>query len=757
MEAWDEFVHRAMDEGCMSSGHHNRNFLLRLDEALAKEAGLEAGSFVTVRSRRPDALRVVVRTWQDEAEILAAAGAVLPHVPKCLARSGGATVHSYVEGVPLSTVCPNGRAVDRVLVDALVDRLAQATRVRRGALPVLPSGWPEDDEDSRGFLRLLATEVDRQVCQSNWAEFGDLFKALGIPRDVMIRYADRVPPMTRRPYGLLHADLHRDNVILTYSGEPPLFCVDWELATYGDPLHDLAVHLVRMRYPESQEKQVIAAWKRAVRRVSPAAARGLDEDLRHYIDFERAQSVFPDVMRVAQSLDAFVDQRDLDRATTAVRRALEAAAGPLGLDGAPDGSEIVRALVEWRKRQDGRHVRFRSLATVDWSPDCWASEDHSAVRALVHEALIKESVAPEHRVLRGTAHRNSVVHVAGLDRPVVVRRRMRGIPTRELGLLDEHAVLRTIERSGVRVEAPRVLALGTSDEDGFFALHTYVGPTANDGPPDHPVLGLRPYEADALVDQLCALTEVDHSSLGPAAGEGDFCRWLSDRLVQLVADLPLASRRLAQQLGLPDDTELKEILYAHEVTHRRPALLHGDLNPWNLVRREGKPSLALVDWERAMVGDPVYDLVRHMHLTPTPTRTRERMLSRWTDRLAAEYTEGWQDDLDVYRRLEVVRSAYVDLDRLVTRATLDAPNVSRAVDSYAATLRSAKVALGLPDRPTQGPSLLFRALPEDRVRRFMEAAWQWPRATVWAALREAAASRPFMASRREVTARSTAG
>ncbi|MER6130384.1 hypothetical protein ABT173_49220 [Streptomyces sp. NPDC001795] len=27
---------------------------------------------------------------------------------------------------------------------------------------------------------------------------------------------------------------------MSYSGDPPLICVDWELATYGDPLHDVA-------------------------------------------------------------------------------------------------------------------------------------------------------------------------------------------------------------------------------------------------------------------------------------------------------------------------------------------------------------------------------------------------------------------------------------------------------------------------------------------------------------------------------------
>lgn len=60
--------------------------------------------------------------------------------------------------------------------------------------------------------------------------------------------------------------------------------------------------------------------------------------------------------------------------------------------------------------------------------------------------------------------------------------------------------------------------------------------------------------------------------------------------------------------------------------------------------------------------------------------------------------------------MEVVRSAYVDLDRLVTGDSLDAPNVRRAVDTYAMTLAGATAALGLPGKMTANP-YLARALP----------------------------------------------
>ncbi|WP_079023860.1 aminoglycoside phosphotransferase family protein [Streptomyces scabiei] len=753
----EEFVERAIRCGTMSSGHHNRSFLLPLDEAMAREVGGEAGTPVTVRIRKPadEALPVVVRTWLDEVRVLDAVGSVLPHVPTCLAETWGAAVHSYVDGVPLSRVCPEGRSVDRALVEKLTGLLAEMSQVREDSLPPLPDYWP-CDQDSQGFLHTLAKLVHHDVCLPNWPAFGGLFASLRIPEDAMERYPERVPELIRRPYSLLHGDLHRDNVVLTYSGEPPLICVDWELATYGDPLHDLAVHLVRMRYPDSQRDEVVKAWEKSFQDVAPAAVRGLEEDLDHYIAFERAQSVYPDVMRAAQSLDGSFEQHDLDRATASIRRALEAAERPLELLDVPTEPEIEDALVAWQKLRGGRHAKLRPLIAIDWTRRPQAPRrTGEPCDVVLGEALAAERRARAGQVLTGSAHRNTVVCVDTVPHPVVVRRRMGGTGGHRRGFLSEHAVLEAIERSGVAVRAPKALGLGMSEGGVLFALHSYVGTAARVGRLDHPVDGLRPHEADDLVDQLCELTKVDKELLGSFGGQTDatdFYRLLSDQLVEQVAALPVASRDLAQELGLPGAELLRKTLNSYQVTPRSQVLLHGDLNPWNLVRREGdEPSLAMVDWEAAMLGDPLYDLVRHMHLTPTPSRTRKQMFDRWQERLDEKYTRHWRNDERVYQRLERVRSAYVDLNRLVTRSSLDAPNVSRAVDSYAATLERAKAALGLRGWRRRGDaqSLLLRALPYARrdravvdgamwyfVQQFMEAAWELPRRTLWTELRK---------------------
>lgn len=708
-EAYGEFVRLAKRVGVMSEGHHNRNYELPLTETMARLLGLDAGSRVVVRVRRSDALPVVVRTWTEEPKVLSALEGVLPGAPKCLAKrdkfakSDQWAIHSHVEGVPLSSACPNGKPVEMFVVRALADVLAQLSQVRRDALPALPEAWPRNDKDSQGFLRTLVGLADRQIRQPNWSAYGGLFAALGIPEDALRRLAERVPAMSRRPYSLLHADLHRDNVMLTRDGDPPLTCIDWELASYGDPLHDLATHLVRMRYPEFQWADVVGAWATAMQSTRPAAANGLARDLRHYIAFEQAQSVFPDVIRAAKSLklDDSCDQKGRQRdekrlqaATADVSRALQAATEPLGLTSVPGELEIEHVLYRWQASWREHHGK----SVVSWTPDGRFKGDPGFPHAAVRHALIGEGAAPAGRVFKGTAHLNSVVRVPGFDLPVVVRRKIASVRRSEPRFLSEHAVLRAIEKSEVAVTAPRVLALGESHPGDLFTIHTYVGPSDGEQPPSHPVLGLLPHEADALVDQLGSLTGVDFSELDPMAGRMDFYGWLSDQLMCMVDQLPTESKRLARAMGLPDALRLREILSRHQVTRREPALLHGDLNPWNLVRRDDRFALTIIDWEMAMVGDPLYDMVRHMHLSPARPGIRDRMFRRWESVLPAKHTKDWQQDWRVYRWIEIVRSAYVDLDRLVTGASLDAPNVRRAVESYAMTLKAATASLGLPSR-----------------------------------------------------------
>lgn len=712
-DAFSGLVAYARTEGESSRGHHNLNYVVRPSEEIASRLPALAGhDRVTVRRRIRHALPVVIRTWQDEAEILRAIRGVLPHVPQCLVRHGDMTVLSYVQGVPLSTICRSGKPLEPHLISALAGLLADMTQVKRKDLPPLPQSWPRTNRDSRAFLRTLALATEEQIRQPNWRRFGGLFASLGIPEDAMVRFAERVPAMVSRPFSLLHTDLHRDNVIFSYHGDPPLICVDWELATYGDPVHDLATHLVRMAYPREQWVEVMDAWREAMEQRRSKAVNGVERDLRHYVAFEQAQSVYPDVMRAVTSLGGHLDQRDFDAATQAVHRALLVAEEPLRLKNVPDLRAIERILVSWYVSNGKQHIGDRRVQSIPWRADKRVPLHPKFPAWAVRDALFSEGAASADHVFKGTAHLSTAVQVRGIPFPVMVRRKVGSANPRERRFLNEHAVLIAIEKSGVKVQAPRVLALGDSHSSlsDRFTIHTYEGPEGEIRHPDHPEEGLLPHEADDLVDQLCELTQVDCEELGSDTLGHDFWQGLRDELLRMVDELPKETLALARELGLPGNIRrLGELLDRHMVTPRRSVLLHGDLNPWNLVRRNGGTGLTLIDWEMAMVGDPLYDLVRHIHLTPTLPEIRDRLFTRWSRTLPEDCTKGWRDDWRVYRWIETVRSAYVDLDRLVTGDSLDAPNVRRAVDTYAMTLASATASLGLGVKPTN--PYLAQALP----------------------------------------------
>uniref|UniRef100_A0AAU2A2U3 Aminoglycoside phosphotransferase family protein n=1 Tax=Streptomyces sp. NBC_00093 TaxID=2975649 RepID=A0AAU2A2U3_9ACTN len=698
------FVELACKKGELLEGHHNSNYVLALTPELAQVLRCREGRPVMVRIPRCGLPVVAVKTWPDEeARILDAIRSTLPGVPQCLTQDWGkSSLFDFVLGRPLSGDSPRGTPVDRGVIATMAGILASLTLVPLEKLPPLPPGWPQGD-DSRAFLRHLIQRADRVVRLANTTVYGPLFRALGIPDDGLRRMAGRVPRMTSRPYSVLHGDLHRANVIVTADEPPRLIPVDWELATYGDPLHDLAIHLVRMGYPEGQAKEAIEAWAEAMRRVSPASVRGLDEDLPQYLAFERAQSVYPDVIRAAYDLERSPDPRQLVKSVRSVHRALTAAAEPLALRDVPDEGEIEEVLVRWTFFRLGAPVDSgRETEPVHWKP----GRDHPHLPeftdAQVTDALLAERSAAARNVRTGTADVNPVVRVRGRRDPVLVRRPGRTpSPRREPGLHAEHVVLQLIENAGVPVAVPRVLAMGDDgDPAGPFLIHTYVGQGDGGTPPRRPLSGLRLYEADDLVDQLCALTAVDYFALDPTATAGVFYERMTDRLVRLVDALPDESRRLAERSGLPGPDRLHRILSRYRVSPRTPTLLHGDLRLWNLVRlNEERFSLALVDWERAMVGDPLYDLVRHFHLARSRPVMRHRMLRRWELTLPPHYTRDWRRDRRTYHRLEIVRSAYVDLDRLATRTDLEALDVGRAVVSVQATVVAALTALNLEPGP----------------------------------------------------------
>ncbi|MCK1822915.1 aminoglycoside phosphotransferase family protein [Streptomyces sp. XM83C] len=348
-------------DGVVVSGHHNRNVIAPLRQPLALLLGIRSGRTLAKFRTPLPTIEVVPRIWPREAQVLKVVGDRLHgQVPRCLADFGDWSLHDYLPGRSLAQEIPEGPLGPRVRRQ-LAEFFARLAAVPREALPPLPDDWPADG-DSRGFLARLARFTEERVHRPNRSRFGELFDAVGIPRDAMERFMGAVPSLTGRPFVLLHTDVHRANVVVTHGPDGErLSVIDWELALYGDPLHELATHLVRTDYDKAEQEEMVRCWSETMKRSGrPDLTVGLDRDLPVYLGFEYAQSVYPDVMRAALSLPDDPGAPDLARAAARVTRAMGRAREPLGLVERPrDDTEVAQALWAWR-REDRERTEERA-------------------------------------------------------------------------------------------------------------------------------------------------------------------------------------------------------------------------------------------------------------------------------------------------------------------------------------------------------------------------------------------------------------
>jgi hypothetical protein len=329
-------------------GYHNQNVRIDLEPAYAKLFGCS-----TVKLRmRLDAPLLVQRVWPDESELLDRMakeglgdrpGDQPVEIPRVI-YSGGwrGALHSYPEGVPLATVSPAGRAVSGQHLRIIMRFIGRLSAMGRTPVPQLPDHWPRDGDSDR-FLRDRVEFAAASLAGANEPEYGGLLSRLGIHAGAMEGFGERLPALRSRPFALLHTDLHRHNILVGADGR--LAVIDWEHAMFGDPLYELATHMARMRYPAGQIPDVLACWRQAMSDAGcQDATAAMNQDLPHYVGYERAQSVYPDVMRAAR---AYTDSRDDDtlrRVSAVVVETLERARDPLLLPRVPDAQEVAEAL-----------------------------------------------------------------------------------------------------------------------------------------------------------------------------------------------------------------------------------------------------------------------------------------------------------------------------------------------------------------------------------------------------------------------------
>ncbi len=207
----------------------------------------------------------------------------------------------------------------------------------------------------------------------------------------------------------------------------------------------------------------------------------------------------------------------------------------------------------------------------------------------------------------GDGHSNLTFLVSDGDREVVVRRPPPPpVPRGANDVLREARLMRALV--GTRVPVPAVLATAEAGEllDVPFYVMSYVeGPVVTDRTPD--ALSqprIRREIGESMVDTLVALHAVDYRAAGladigrPAGFNGRHLQ----RMGELVAD---ASGNPPTGFG-----EVSSWLAAHVPAESGAAIVHNDFRIGNVILGADAPGrvIAVLDWELATLGDPLFDL-----------------------------------------------------------------------------------------------------------------------------------------------------
>ncbi|MGV4984331.1 phosphotransferase family protein [Streptomyces sp. NPDC001709] len=338
-------------------GYHHETYVF----PLLGEAGRVRPGRWKCREPRPDLLWFDRRCFASEEQLLQDLQGRIRGIPE-IAEVGGISLMRFIEGRTLGSLHTSGRPVPDVYHLQIVELFRQLAAVAPTSLRAARRCDPEDrpdDGDTEGFLERLVHFTEHRVYRHNLDRFEGLFRELGVHDDAFAHLRKHVSGLTRRPFSLLHADLHRENFIV--DAEQRLWTIDWELAMVGDPLYELATHLHLMRYPAGQARRVAELWHTTVEEVRPGSTNGWHKDLPLLLGYKRAQSVITDVIRSALMLGAVPDAgwRQLAPAALKLRRILTQAAVPLGLDPVPGPYRIASALTRWCREHGTRPEAVR--------------------------------------------------------------------------------------------------------------------------------------------------------------------------------------------------------------------------------------------------------------------------------------------------------------------------------------------------------------------------------------------------------------
>ncbi|MDR3080942.1 MAG: aminoglycoside phosphotransferase family protein [Streptomyces sp.] len=158
---------------------------------------------------------------------------------------------------------------------------------------------------------------------------------------------------------------------------------------------------------------------------------------------------------------------------------------------------------------------------------------------------------------------------------------------------------------------------------------------------------------------------------------------------------------LFASLGLDGDSFRRLRKHVAGLSERPFCLLHADLHRENfIVDDQGR--LWTIDWELAVLGDPLYDLATHLYLMRYPKEQHDLMAKRWCEVMEEERegsSNGWEEDLPRLLDFKRAQSVFTDIVRatqsLDSRPDSETLALEQAATKVRQVLTAAMEPLGL--------------------------------------------------------------
>ncbi len=333
----DDLYREAAAQARSASGYYNHNIKL-----------VTPTGPVIVRIPIPGSDVMDLAIW-PEASVLQAIRDLVTHAPRLLYASDQPQfqILEFIDGKLLDTVAPRGVPVPGHLIGDVGEIFSQLCAIPRTRIPPLPADWPANGKTG-DFARQLSA-ITEGVYQRFLPGFGNLFNSLGIPSDPLALVLTRWTTLHPRPFRLVHTDLHRKNMILSRGRT---YFLDWELALWGDPIYDLAVHLHKMGYSPSEYEAAKATWLASV---PPEAAENWEPDLDTYLTHERVKSAIVDTVRYTKIIvsghTTSQNEAQLLTKLSGKLQAAQATGGTWPGHTAPGPDEILSIIRNWSHKR----------------------------------------------------------------------------------------------------------------------------------------------------------------------------------------------------------------------------------------------------------------------------------------------------------------------------------------------------------------------------------------------------------------------